>query len=63
MSDLDIINTAISAIENGAQEYKIGSRMLKRGDLKTLYAERRLLKAEQSELDGNSTFVAKFDGR
>ena len=63
MSDLDIINSAISAIENGAQEYKIGSRMLKRGDLKTLYAERRLLKAEQAQADGNSTFVARFEGR
>ena len=35
------INQAIAAIESGAQEYKIGSRSVKRADLGILYAERR----------------------
>ena len=40
------INTAIEKIENGAQEYRIGNRTVRRGDLATLYAERRRLQQE-----------------
>lgn len=62
-SELTDINSAITAIEGGAQEYRIGSRSLKRGDLRTLYEERRRLKAEVAAESGNSTVVARFDGR
>ena len=62
-NDLTAINQAILAIESGAQEYRIGSRMLRRGDLRTLYEERRILKAEAAEEAGNTTVVVKFDGR
>jgi hypothetical protein len=57
------INQAISAIENGAQEYRIGSRQLRRPDLTVLYQERRKLMQQQSDENGNSTFVAIFDRR
>lgn len=40
------INVAIEKIENGAQEYGIGNRKLRRGDLSALYKERRQLKTE-----------------
>jgi len=40
---LESVNSAISAIENGAQEYRIGNRTVRRGDLGTLYSERRRL--------------------
>ena len=63
VNDLTEINTAINAIESGAQEYRIGSRSLRRGDLKTLYEERRQLKAELAAENGNSIVVAQFSGR
>ena len=47
------INAAVAAIEGGAQEYKIGSQMVKRADLATLYSERRRL---QSEVDGQGKY-------
>lgn len=62
---LNQINNAISAIENGAQEYRIGSRQLKRADLSVLYAERRRLQQQYSqecEVPSN-VFVATFDRR
>ncbi|RPF41904.1 hypothetical protein EDD70_2964 [Hydrogenoanaerobacterium saccharovorans] len=34
------LDSAIAAIESGAQEYRIGSRTVRRADLSTLYAER-----------------------
>lgn len=62
-SELLQINNAIAAIESGAQEYRIGSRSLRRGDLKTLYDERRRLKAEIAIENGDNVVVAQFDGR
>ncbi|UTW68667.1 hypothetical protein KHA80_14315 [Anaerobacillus sp. HL2] len=38
---LSQINEAITAIEIGGQEYQIGSRRLKRADLKLLYERRK----------------------
>ena len=41
------INEAISNIESGAQEYRLSSdTMVRRGDLATLYRERRRLMAD-----------------
>lgn len=37
---------AINRIENGAQEYRLGSRMVRRADLDTLYREYRTLENE-----------------
>lgn len=60
---LDQINAAISAIENGAQEYSIGSRRLRRPDLTVLYQERRQLLLQLREETGGSVTVAVFDQR
>ncbi len=65
--DLTAINTAISAIESGAQEYQIGSRRIKRADLRTLYEHKNLLQRQIEEANsggmGGVTYVATFDGR
>ena len=60
---LDQINKAITAIENGAQEYSIGSRRLRRPDLSMLYQERRQLMRQNIEENGGSVTVAVFDRR
>lgn len=60
---LEQINAAIKAVENGAQEYQIGSRRLRRPDLYILYQERRLLQRQLYEESGSSISVAVFDRR
>lgn len=60
---LNAIDNAIQAIEEGAQEYQIGSRRVRRADLKTLYEERRRLRNEKNSREGYSTRVAVFDTR
>jgi len=59
------VRKAISAILNGAQEYRIGSRSLKRPDLGRLYEERSRLEREIQVLeDGGGIFrLAYFEGR
>lgn len=57
------IGKAIEAIEGGAQEYQIGTRRVRRADLKTLYEERRRLESEISAREGCSIRVAVFDTR
>lgn len=63
---LEQINKAISAIENGAQEYRLGSRQIKRADLSVLYQERRRLQQQYDEEQISGTpgvYVATFDRR
>lgn len=60
---LNSINKAIKAIENGAQEYQIGTRRIKRADLKTLYDERRTIISEINAKERSNTVVAMFDTR
>ena len=59
------LNKAIIAIQNGAQEYRIGSRSLRRPDLNLLYKERDRLEREISTAErGGSIFhQAYFEGR
>lgn len=61
------INAAITAIENGCQEYSINGRRFVRPDLSKLYSERASIQsqiaAEQNNGIGQSTFVARFDRR
>ena len=58
---LQNLNQAINAILNGAQEYRIGNRSLKRADLNTLIAERQRLENQMASGDG--IFYARFKGR
>ena len=66
---LEQVEKAISAIELTGQEYRIGSRTLRRADLATLYAQRKSLMAEAAEEDEKNgggfyrTSVAVFEGR
>lgn len=59
------VEHAILAIQNGAQEYSIGTRRLKRADLSLLYQERNRLEREVEALEnGGGIFkVAVFEGR
>ena len=62
---LNQINEAIGAIENGAQEYRIGSRLIRRPEISVLYQERRKLQAQLSD-EGDipsGVYVATFDRR
>lgn len=55
------INTAIDKIENGAQEIRMGSRMLRRADLTVLYKERRQIQQEiANEENCGGTYAATF---
>ncbi|MEC0171158.1 peptidylprolyl isomerase [Paenibacillus graminis] len=56
---------AISAILGGAQEYRIGTRSIKRPDLGLLYEERSRLEREIRAIeDGGGIFrLAYFEGR
>ena len=64
---IEQINNAISAIENGSQEYSILGRKFRRANLKDLYDERAALNsqlvAEQNSGFGLNTYVARFDRR
>lgn len=62
------IQEAIAAVEIAGQEYQIGSRRIKRGDLKTLYEREKALKAQIEAENGSigtfaNTSVAYFDRR
>lgn len=49
---------AINKIENGAQEYRIGTRTVRRADLATLYAEYRTISDELERLERPGVTVA-----
>ncbi|MEK5086821.1 hypothetical protein MKY98_07785 [Paenibacillus sp. FSL M8-0228] len=59
------VETAISAIQSGAQEYSIANRSLKRADLATLYTERSRLEQEIEALESGNGMFRKvyFEGR
>jgi hypothetical protein len=57
---LDQINIAIEKIENGAQEYRIGNKLLRRGDLATLYSERRKLQQEKAMAESGGLYAVAF---
>ena len=51
----DLVNQAISKILSGAQEYRIGTRTVRRADLSALLAERRRLEGIINQLAGGTT--------
>ena len=57
-SQLEQINLAITKIEKGAQEYKIGSRTIRRGELAALYKERRQLQTELANYENSGGMYA-----
>ena len=52
------VNRAITAILTGAQEYKIGTRSVRRADLATLYAERSRLEGTIASAESGTTVAA-----
>lgn len=56
------IDEAIEKIESGSQEYRIGTRTLRRADLSVLYKERRQLQYELTlaQQRGGGMSVATF---
>ena len=57
----DQINAAITAIENGAQEYRIGNKLLRRADIASLYRERRQLQQEViAEQNSGGAYIVAF---
>lgn len=60
---LNQIDSAITAIETGAQEYQIGSRKITKADLSTLYKERQRLEQKYAMENNSGVFVATFDRR
>lgn len=60
---LSQLENAIMAIENGAQEYQIGSRRVRKADLKILYLERDRVERKILESQNDGISVAVFEGR
>jgi len=60
---LEQINTAITAIESGAQEYQIGNRRISRPNIMYLYRERERLEQQLAQETNGDTLVAVFDRR
>jgi len=61
---LERVQSAIAAIESGAQEYGVGSRKVTKGDLKTLYDREAKLKQEIScEAIGTTRAYARWPTR
>ena len=54
---------AIEKIENGAQEYRIGNRTVRRADLASLYAEHERVEAKLSQLERPSITAAVLPRR
>ncbi len=54
---------AIEKIENGAQEYRIGNRTVRRADLASLYAELERVDAKLSQLERPSITAAVLPRR
>lgn len=53
------VNAAITAIEGGAQSYSIGGRTLARGNLATLYAERKSLETQRDRISGDVPLLSR----
>lgn len=61
---LESLNEAITAIELGAQSYKIGTRTIQKADLNTLYAERNRVETIIRSGDNNDNcYAVAFGGR
>lgn len=59
-TQLERVQRAIAAIEEGAQEYRIDNRRLKRADLSTLYTRESDLKAAIAAQNGNDVLFAQI---
>ncbi|WP_215830001.1 hypothetical protein [Pelorhabdus rhamnosifermentans] len=60
VTQLERVQKAIAAIEEGAQEYQIGTRKLTKGDLATLYGREADLKAAIAAQNGGTITFAQM---
>ena len=59
-TQLERVQMAIAAIESGAQSYQIANRKVTKGDLATLYAREKSLKAESARASGGDLYFAEL---
>ena len=59
-TQLERLQMAIAAIERGAQSYQIANRKVTKGDLATLYAREKSLKAEIARASGGDLYFAEL---
>ena len=59
-TQLERVQMAIAAIESGAQSYQIANRKVIKGDLATLYAREKSLKAEIARASGGDLYFAEL---
>ena len=59
-TQLERAQMAIAAIESGAQSYQIANRKVTKGDLATLYAREKSLKAEIARASGGDLYFAEL---
>ncbi|WP_314904997.1 hypothetical protein [Selenomonas artemidis] len=57
-TQLERVQSAIAAIETGAQEYQIDNRRLTKADLATLYKREAALKSAIRTANGENIFYA-----
>lgn len=60
---LERVQTAIAAIETGAQKYEINKRSITKADLATLYSRETQLKAAIAAQDGDNILYANTERR
>lgn len=60
---LERVQTAIAAIETGAQKYEINNRSITKADLTTLYSREKQLKAAIAARDGDNILYANTERR
>ena len=59
-TQLERVQMAIAAIQSGAQSYQIANRKVTKGDLATLYAREKSLKAEIARASGGDLYFAEL---
>ena len=59
----DQLCKAITAIENGAQSYKIGSQSVTKASLSTLYKRQERLESQIRQANGDNVYIARFADR
>ena len=59
-TQLERVQMAIAAIESGAQSYQIANRKVTKGDLATLCAREKSLKAEIARASGGDLYFAEL---
>lgn len=60
---LERVQTAIAAIEEGAQKYEINNRSITKADLATLYNREKQLKAAIAAQNGDNILYANTERR